>query len=110
MAQRKELTYPPFSRIGRILFTGGNKLIVNNFAQMVGRKLQGNVNYKILGPTPAPIEKIKGNWRTHLIIKSKNRNISSFHQFIHSTIGFTIFERKWRGVRIQIDVDPVSML
>ncbi|MDP7026846.1 MAG: primosomal protein N' [Candidatus Marinimicrobia bacterium] len=110
LAQRQELAYPPFSRIGRILFTGENKLIVNNFAQMVGRKLQGNVNYKILGPAPAPLEKIKGNWRAHLIIKSKNRNISSLHQFIHSTIGFTIFERKWRGVRIQIDVDPVSML
>ena len=110
LAQRQELAYPPFSRIGRILFTGENKLIVNNFAQMVGRKLQGNINYKILGPAPAPLEKIKGNWRAHLIIKSKNRNISSLHQFIHSTIGFTIFERKWRGVRIQIDVDPVSML
>jgi len=110
LAQRQELAYPPFSRIGRILFTGRNKLIVNNFSQMVGRKLQGNINYKILGPAPAPLEKIKGNWRAHLIIKSKNRNISSLHQFIHSTIGFTIFERKWRGVRIQIDVDPVSML
>ena len=110
LAQRRELNYPPFSRIGRILFTGGNKLIVNNFAQMVGRKLQGNPNYKILGPVSAPIEKIRGNWRTHLIIKTKNRKISGFHQFLQGTIGFAIFERKWRGVRIQIDVDPVSML
>ena len=77
---------------------------------MVGRKLQGNPNYKILGPVPAPIEKIRGNWRIHLIIKTKNRKISGLHQFLQSTIGFTIFERKWRGVRIQIDVDPVSML
>jgi len=110
LAHRQELAYPPFSRLGRILFTGENKSIVNNFSQTVGRKLQGNKNYKILGPAPAPLEKIKGNWRAHLIIKSKNRNISSLHQFIHSTIGFTIFERKWRGVRVQIDVDPVSML
>ena len=110
LAQRQELTYPPFSRIGRILFTGQNKLIVNNFSKIIGRKLQGNANYKILGPAPAPVEKIKGNWRVHLIIKSKNRNISSLHQFIYSAIGFTVFERKWRGVRIQIDVDPVSML
>ena len=110
LAQRQELSYPPFSRIGRILFTGKNKLIVDDFAQRVGRKLQGNSNYKILGPAAAPIEKIKGNWRAHLIIKSKSRNISSLHQFIHSTIGFIIFERKWKGVRILIDVDPVSML
>ena len=89
---------------------GKSKLIVNDISKRVGRKLQGNSNYKILGPTSAPLEKIKDNWRTHLIIKSKSRNISSLHQFIHSKIGFIIFERKWKGVRIIIDVDPVSML
>jgi len=110
LAQRQELNYPPFSRMGRILFSGENKLIVDDFAQRVGRKLQGNSNYKILGPASAPVEKIQDNWRTHLIIKTIDRNISSLHQFLHSTIGFTVFERKWKGVRILIDVDPVSML
>ncbi len=110
LAQRQELNYPPFSRMGRILFMGKNKLIVNDFAKKTSRKLQGNPNYKILGPASAPVEKIQGNWRTHLIIKTKDRNISSLHQFLHSTIGFTIFERKWKGVRILVDVDPVSML
>jgi primosomal protein N' (replication factor Y) len=110
LAQRRELNYPPFSRMGRILFTGKNKMIVNDFALKTSKKLQGNPNYKILGPASAPIEKIQGNWRTHLIIKTIDRNISSLHQFLHSTIGFTVFERKWKGVRILIDVDPVSML
>ena len=110
LAQRQELSYPPFSRIGRILFTGKNKSIVDDFAKKVAGKLQGNTNYQILGPASAPIEKIKDNWRSHLIIKSKNRRISSLHQFIHNSIGFTIFERKWRGIRIIMDVDPVSML
>jgi len=71
---------------------------------------KSNPNYKILGPASAPVEKIQGNWRTHLIIKTIDRNISSLHQFLYSTIGFTIFERKWKGVRILVDVDPVSML
>ena len=79
-------------------------------AKKTGRKLQGNPHYKILGPITAPIEKIQGNWRSHLIIKTIDRNISSIHYFIYRTIGYAIFERKWRGVRIQIDVDPVSML
>ena len=110
MAQRQELNYPPFSRMGRILFTGKNKLIVDDFAKKTSRKLQGNPNYKILGPSYAPVEKIQGNWRTHLIIKTKDRNISSLNQFLKKTIGFTIFERKWKGVRILVDVDPITML
>jgi primosomal protein N' len=63
-----------------------------------------------LGPVPAPISKIKDNWRFHLIIKTKYRKSKSMHKYIYSTIGFSIFERKWKGVRIQIDIDPVSML
>ena len=63
-----------------------------------------------MGPAPAPIEKIQGNWRTHLIIKTQNRKVNSIHKFLYSTIGYSIFERKWKGVRIVVDVDPVSML
>ena len=110
LAQRRELNYPPFSRIGRILFTGKDKKKVENLACLTGKKLQGNPDYKILGPVLAPIEKIKGNWRSHLIIKTKDKKARSIHQYLHSNIGYSIFERKWKSVRIHIDVDPISML
>jgi primosomal protein N' (replication factor Y) len=110
LAQRQELNYPPFSRIGRILFTGRNNKNVENIAQQIGNKLHGNHHYKILGPVQAPVSKIKDNWRFHLIIKTKYRKSESIHKYIYRKIGFSIFERKWKGVRIQIDIDPVSML
>jgi len=110
LAQRKELNYPPFSRLCRILFSGKNKQTVENIAERTGKKLKGNPDYKTLGPAPAPLEKIKENWRVHLIIKTKNRKVGSINQFLYSTIGFAIFEQKWKGVRIQVDVDPISML
>jgi len=110
LAQRRELDYPPFSRIGRILFTGKDKKKVESFAHQIEKKLQGNPDYKILGPVLAPIEKIKGNWRSHLIIKTKDKKTRSIHQHLYNNIGYSIFERKWKGVRIQIDIDPVSML
>ena len=110
LSQRQELNYPPFSRIGRILFIGKNKFIVDKLANKTMIKLQGDQNYTILGPVSAPLEKIKGNWRAHLIIKTKNRKICSIYQFLYRKIGFAIFERKWSGVRIQIDMDPESML
>jgi len=110
LSQRQELNYPPFSRIGRIMFSGKNKTAVECFASKTEKKLRGNQNYKLLGPVSAPIEKIRGNWRIHLIIKTNNRRIGGLYQFLHRNIGFTIFERKWSGVSIQIDIDPVSML
>lgn len=110
LAQRQELNYPPFSRIGRILFTGPRKDLVNHLAVKTSDRLRQDSEYKVLGPSPAPLERIQNNWRTHLIIKTKDRMSTSLHPFIHRQIGHAIFERKWKGVRIQIDIDPVSML
>ena len=110
LAQRQELNYPPFSRIGRILFTGPRKELVNHLAVKTGERLIKDTQYRVLGPSPAPLERIQNNWRTHLIIKTKDRKSASLHPFIHRQIGHEIFERKWKGVRIQIDIDPVSML
>ena len=110
LAQRQELNYPPFSRLCRILFIGKNKNMVNNIANKISNLLNQNIDYDILGPVTSPIEKIKDNWRMHLIIKTKNHKINNIHQYIFHKIGFSIFERKWNGVRIQIDIDPISML
>ena len=110
LSQRNELNYPPFSRIGRIIFSGTNKNYVIKISQNIFSRLQGNKNYIILGPTLAPIEKIKNLWRSHLIIKTLNKKTASIHSFIHNNLGFNIFEKKWRGVHIQIDIDPVSMM
>ena len=110
MAHRQELNYPPFSRIGRILFSGSNKNKVNSVAQNTCRKLYGNSDYKILGPAPTPHEKIQDMWRSHAIIKTQDKQKGSIHKFLNQNIGFSIFERRRRGVRIQVDIDPVSMM
>ena len=110
MAQRQELNYPPFSRIGRILFSGSDKERVNNIAQTTFCKLYGNSDYKILGPAPAPLEKIHDMWRSHVIVKTRDKQIGSIHKFLYQNIGFSIFERTRKGVRIQVDIDPVSMM
>jgi primosomal protein N' (replication factor Y) len=110
IAQRQALNYPPFSRIGRIIFSGYNKSMVNNIAQTIYKKLYGNSNFKILGPAPAPLEKIQDMWRSHLIIKTQNKKKGSIHQFLYQNIGSSIFERTRQGVRIQVDIDPISMM
>ena len=110
MSQRQELNYPPFSRIGRILFSGSDKDKVNRIARKVCSKLFGNSDYNILGPAPAPLEKINNMWRSHLIIKTRDKEKGSIHHFLYQNIGFSIFERNKQGVRIQVDIDPVSMM
>ncbi len=109
LSERKELNYPPFSRIGRIIFTGNNKDLINQYADKIAKKLNTTNDYTILGPSLAPIEKIKGNWRIHLIIKTNDHH-QNIHKFLYTKIGFKLFEKKWNGVKIIIDIDPISML
>ena len=111
ISQRQELKYPPFSRLTRILISGKNQRNVLRLASKMGAKLKHNNKiYEILGPTLAPIKKIRANWRYHMIIKSTQNSASSIHRFIHEQLGLNIFEREFKGVRVQIDIDPVSML
>jgi len=111
LSQRQELKYPPFSRLARILISGKNQDNVLSVASQVGAKLKiDNKIYEILGPTAAPIEKIREYWRYHMIVKSTQNSASGIHTFIHKKLGVNIFQRVFKGVRVQIDMDPVSML
>ena len=110
MAQRQELNYPPFSRIGRIILKGVNKKNVNELSKKIFNKLESNDNFHILGPSPAPIEKIRGLWRFHIIIKSINKKNDTISKFIFENIGFSIFEKKINGIQVILDVDPISMM
>ena len=67
-------------------------------------------HFQILGPSPAPIEKIRGLWRFHIIIKSINKKNDTISKFIFENIGFSIFEKKINGIQIILDVDPISMM
>jgi primosomal protein N' (replication factor Y) len=111
LAQRQELSYPPFSRISRILISGKNQHNVNSISSQISAKLQlKNKDFQILGPVPAPIERIRENWRNHIIIKSTATSASKIHTFIYNVLGVNVFEGVQKGVRVQIDMDPVSML
>ena len=83
---------------------------MNRVAQKICQKLYGNSDYIILGPAPTPHEKIQDMWRSHLIIKTQDKQKGSIHKFLYQNIGFSIFERNKQGVRIQVDIDPVSMM
>ncbi|NOZ08467.1 MAG: primosomal protein N' [FCB group bacterium] len=110
LAQRNELFYPPFSRLTRLLFTGKEQKTVISKAHEIKAKLQTCRGLIVLGPVGAPIERIAGRWRQHLIIKSRREQPGLLHYQIEQVLGKTWFESPEKGVRIQIDVDPMSML
>jgi len=58
----------------------------------------------VLGPSPAPIARLRGRYRFHLLLKAQERA-----DLRRSLLAIARAESD-RRVRLVLDVDPVSML
>jgi len=104
---RKELSYPPFSKLIRIIMSFKTKESANRLVKNIANRIK-KIDHKgveILGPAPAPIEKIRTLWRWHLVLKGKNSKI------LRQTVSSILHKIKdIKEVRIDIDVDPINLL
>lgn len=69
---RRELDYPPFSRIALIEFVGAEEAQVQHHARVFAQYLQQHHQNKfiLLGPADAALPKINNRYRKHIILKS----------------------------------------
>lgn len=108
---RRELSYPPFTRIANIRISGNKEESVIKMALKLAsalKKVPGTEEkLKLLGPAPAPLSMIKGKTRWQILIKSPSaRLLTSTLSSLRSQID----SRPISGVQIAIDVDPVSTM
>jgi len=106
---RRLMNYPPFSRLARIVVRGKDEESVSLSADTLAEfmKKTGPEKYPdimVLGPSPAPLTKIGGNYRYHIILKSGR--LKDLTEFIKTAID----SFKSKAVYIEIDIDPVDML
>ncbi|MFH1653916.1 MAG: primosomal protein N' [Pseudomonadota bacterium] len=111
---RKELSYPPFSRLINIRLSGNNEERVESASHMVKDILKESFaksdlgkGVKILGPAPAPLNKVRGKWRWQILIKTLSVLKSVDHL---SRLRGGINLQLPSGVKFTIDVDPVDMM
>lgn len=107
LKMRKELKFPPFSRIIRLVFRSksGAKVrrAANEFADILAAELNGGA--ELLGPAECPLSVIAGNTRYQLLVRT-----TAFAS-AHTTVAACRNSyRQAPGVYLEIDVDPVSLL
>ncbi len=112
LEERRELDYPPFSRLALIEFKGRDEERVRKEAESFARALCAQKSpCTVLGPSPAVISKIKNLFRWHIIIKStkaKDPAGTAMHAAIRKTLADRT--RTSSTVRISIDIDPVGLM
>jgi primosomal protein N' (replication factor Y) len=107
---REALRYPPLTRMVNIRVSSrdphdterGIRELAKTGEQLL-KTLRGEV--EILGPSPAPLYQIKGRYRWQLLLKGKK--VAILQRLSRSLIQKG---RGLKGVRVEVDVDPLSML
>ncbi|HEY7320257.1 MAG TPA: primosomal protein N' [Candidatus Binatia bacterium] len=110
---RRVLNYPPFSRLICLRVEGPKLEEVEKKARMLGVVLrekamqptQPREKIEILGPAPAPIQKLRNRYRWQLLLKGK-RSSSLFELAKRAQ---EVLPRS-RNLRLHVDVDPHNML
>lgn len=107
---REEFGYPPFAAMVRLVVRGPNETQMEQFADELAEKLHDQaarqgIEPRILGPAPAPIPRLRGYFRGHILL---------FHDDAAELL--TLVRQGSDGVKApaevlwSIDVDPVAML
>ncbi len=110
IATRSPLSYPPFSRLVNIRFSGVKEQQVQTVAETIAaflRNHQWGPQVDILGPSPAPLVKLKDRTRWQLLLKS--RSPAALHGLCDA-----VQAEKSRlcpqAVTMSFDIDPENMM
>ena len=112
LPQRKALFYPPFCRLARIVIKSTNAANAQELADKIGLELKSICKetpppgrIKILGPTEAPVFKLKEQFRFHIQVHAESH--TGLHQLLREGLKKVA---PVSNVEISIDIDPVNLL
>jgi primosomal protein N' (replication factor Y) len=108
---RRELEYPPYARLVMVRIEGEEPRPLASIAEAVAKSLGSEPTsgeLRVLGPAPAPIERIKRRYRWQVLVKSRQlRTMRSALARMRAEIGP---DAERLHVSLAIDIDPVRML
>lgn len=110
LATRRELSYPPFARLVQIRCEGERGEVTERIARTLADQLRAVApkGVTILGPAPAPIERLRRRYRWQLLLRGRN----GAGLRAAAAAGRDAVRRQARSldVRVIVDVDPFNML
>lgn len=107
---RERLGYPPFASLASILIRHPNYAFAADLAEKL-RKCLTDANRanacRILGPAPAPLSRLKNEFRIQILIKASNRTV------MREMLDFALTAADERGCDLRfvsVEIDPLSLL
>jgi len=108
LAERRAYNYPPFTRLARIIVRSKDQPAASAATQQIAGALRAHAppGVSVLGPADAPLSRIEGFYRQHVMIKSPGSE--GLSQLLSGPCAAVI--SKIKGAEAVIDVDAIGML
>jgi primosomal protein N' (replication factor Y) len=107
---RESLRYPPWGSMARFVVRGPLETQTQAFADQLGDQIRQHLEkdaaaYRVLGPAPCPIAKLRNKFRFHLLVQGLN------HQPLQEVVA-RVSEALQAPEDVQwiVDIDPLDML
>ena len=102
---RREMRYPPaVAMINVVVRAGTPGAAMSDAGELVTAMRWGGETYRVLGPAPAPLSKLKGEHRAQFFVKGTNRAA------MRKALLTVLDARPAIKRRTTVDVDPVNVL
>ena len=111
---RYRFRYPPFTALANIIISGKDRQKTEKQALEVSKilgarrnTLSGEQRMRFLGPAPAARERLRGEFRFQILVKTTSR--AELHRVLEAALG-DLADSHGRTKGISVDIDPVSLL
>ena len=104
VAYRRAMQYPPLFALINVIVRGTTEDAAMTAAHMLARGIQPAEGFLVLGPAPAPLGRLRGEYRVQLFLKGPTR--TKMRDALRRALdGLPELRR-----RVSIDVDPMTVL
>ncbi len=109
MSNRKEFSYPPFTRIIQLVFKHKEKHIAEEAANIMMSGLSTHFPKEISGPAQPVVDRIRNQYLWELLIKLPKdmQRIGQCKQMILQQTAIIHSNKRYSSVRILVNVDPL---
>jgi len=102
---RKRMRYPPLVSLVNVVVRARTfAAAMDDADDVVQRIRRARTDIRVLGPAPAPLGKLRGEYRTQLLLKGTNRRA------LREALQEALAARPELQKRTVVDVDPLSVL
>ena len=106
IAFRRELRYPPFSRLANLVCTAESQASARDRADRLAHALRSEApaDVEIMGPAEAPLARLNAIWRHHVVLRAAPQ--TALHEVVRRALSALSASER---AGILVDIDPLSL-